>query len=127
TVDYLYPELDPVTRSLRVRVVLNNTSVTLRPKTLAKVSLFGGPNEARLVIPQEALIQTGQENRVIVQQTDDSFAAKSVTVGMMSQGKAEIISGLTEGERVVISGQFLLDSEASLKGSLMRLSSGHQH
>lgn len=127
TVDYIYPELDPVTRSLRVRVVLNNTSVTLRPKTLAKVSLFGGPNEARLVIPQEALIQTGQENRVIVQQTDDSFAAKSVTVGMMSQGKAEIISGLTEGERVVISGQFLLDSEASLKGSLMRLSSGHQH
>lgn len=127
TIDYIYPELDPVTRSLRVRVVLNNTNVDLRPKTLAKVSLFGGPNRDVLVIPQEALIQTGKENRVIVKQDDNSFAAKVVTVGMMSQGKAEIVSGLTEGERVVISGQFLLDSEASLKGSLMRLSSGHQH
>ncbi|MCT7945270.1 efflux RND transporter periplasmic adaptor subunit [Shewanella septentrionalis] len=127
TIDYIYPELDPVTRSLRVRVVLNNADVDLRPKTLAKVSLFGGPNKDVLVIPQEALIQTGKENRVIVKQADDSFTAKAVTVGMMSQGKAEIISGLNEGERVVISGQFLLDSEASLKGSLMRLSSGHQH
>ncbi|MFV0595569.1 efflux RND transporter periplasmic adaptor subunit [Shewanella sp.] len=127
TIDYIYPELDPVTRSLRVRVVLNNNDVSLRPKTLAKVSLFGGPNKDVLVIPQEALIQTGKENRVIVKQADDSFTAKAVTVGMMSQGKAEIVSGLTEGERVVTSGQFLLDSEASLKGSLMRLSSGHQH
>uniref|UniRef100_Q0HPX3 Efflux transporter, RND family, MFP subunit n=1 Tax=Shewanella sp. (strain MR-7) TaxID=60481 RepID=Q0HPX3_SHESR len=127
TIDYIYPELDPITRSLRVRVVLNNTDVSLRPKTLAKVSLFGGPNKDVLVIPQEALIQTGKENRVIVKQADDSFAAKAVTVGMMSQGKAEIVSGLSEGERVVTSGQFLLDSEASLKGSLMRLSSGHQH
>ncbi|MFB2780487.1 efflux RND transporter periplasmic adaptor subunit [Shewanella mangrovisoli] len=127
TIDYIYPELDPVTRSLRVRVVLNNTDISLRPKTLAKVSLFGGPNKDVLVIPQEALIQTGKENRVIVKQADDSFTAKAVTVGMMSQGKAEIVSGLSEGERVVTSGQFLLDSEASLKGSLMRLSSGHQH
>ncbi|MEJ6520566.1 efflux RND transporter periplasmic adaptor subunit [Shewanella bicestrii] len=127
TIDYIYPELDPITRSLRVRVVLNNTDVSLRPKTLAKVSLFGGPNKDVLVIPQEALIQTGKENRVIVKQADDSFTAKAVTVGMMSQGKAEIVSGLSEGESVVTSGQFLLDSEASLKGSLMRLSSGHQH
>ncbi|MGL5046146.1 MAG: efflux RND transporter periplasmic adaptor subunit [Shewanella sp.] len=127
TIDYIYPELDPVTRSLRVRVVLNNTDVSLRPKTLAKVALLGGPNKDVLVIPQEALIQTGKENRVIVKQTDNSFSAKTVTVGMMTQGKAEIVSGLTEGEQVVISGQFLLDSEASLKGSLMRLSSGHQH
>jgi Cu(I)/Ag(I) efflux system membrane fusion protein len=127
TIDYIYPELDPVTRSLRVRIVLNNAHVSLRPKTLAKVSLFGGPNKGTLVIPQEALIQTGKQNRVIVKQDDNSFAAKVVTVGMMSQGKAEIVSGLTEGERVVISGQFLLDSEASLKGSLMRLNSSHQH
>lgn len=127
TIDYIYPELDPVTRSLRVRVVLNNTKVTLRPKTLAQVSLYGAPSQNILTIPQEALIQTGKANRVIVKQTDDSFTAKAVTVGIMSQGKAEILSGLNEGELVVTSGQFLLDSEASLKGSLMRLSSGHQH
>ncbi|WP_144165231.1 efflux RND transporter periplasmic adaptor subunit [Shewanella algae] len=127
-IDYIYPELDPVTRSLRVRVVLNNDqAMELRPKTLAKVSLYGGPKRDTLVIPQEALIQTGKENRVIVKQDDASFSARKVTVGMLSQGKAEILEGLHEGENVVISGQFLLDSEASLKGSLMRLSSGHQH
>ncbi|MFV7770093.1 efflux RND transporter periplasmic adaptor subunit [Shewanella marisflavi] len=126
-IDYIYPELDPVTRSLRVRIVLPNNEVELRPNTLAKIEIYGGPNEDALVIPQEALIQTGKENRVIVKQDDGGFVARQVTVGMMSQGKAEILSGISQGEQVVISGQFLLDSEASLKGSLMRLSSGHQH
>nr|WP_281213701.1 efflux RND transporter periplasmic adaptor subunit [Shewanella insulae] len=126
-IDYIYPELDPVTRSLRVRIVLANNEVALRPNTLAKIEIYGGPNEDVLVIPQEALIQTGKENRVIVKQGDGSFLARKVAVGMMSQGKAEILSGISEGEQVVTSGQFLLDSEASLKGSLMRLSSGHQH
>lgn len=126
-IDYIYPELDPVTRSLRVRIVVKNSNIELRPNTLAKIDIFGGPNEDALVIPQEALIQTGKENRVIVKLENNSFTARKVTVGMLSQGKAEIIDGLEEGERVVTSGQFLLDSEASLKGSLMRLSSGHQH
>lgn len=126
-IDYIYPELDPMTRSLRVRIVLNNNQAELRPNTLAKVSLYGGAKRGLLIIPQEALIQTGQENRVIVKQSDNSFVARQVSLGMLSQGKAEIVSGLSEGEQVVLSGQFLLDSEASLKGSLMRLSSGHEH
>lgn len=127
TIDYIYPELDPVTRSLRVRIILNNPDIELRPKTLAKISLFGGAKRGALVIPQEALIQTGKANRVIVKLDDKTFTARNVTVGMFSQDKAEITSGLAEGDKVVTSGQFLLDSEASLKGSLMRLSSGHQH
>lgn len=127
TVDYIYPELDPVTRSLRVRLVMNNSQTKLRPKTFAKIAIFGGQKNDILVIPQQALIQTGKQNRVIVKQTDDSFAAKEVTVGIMRQDKVEIVSGLDEGEQVVISGQFLLDSEASLQGSLMRLNSHHQH
>ena len=127
TIDYIYPELDPVTRSLRVRIVLPNTGKTLRPNTLAQIELFGGPKHDLLVIPQEALIQTGKDNRVIVKTADNRFEAREVSVGMMAQGKAEIRSGLMAGELVVTSGQFLLDSEASLKGSLMRLGSGHQH
>ncbi|WP_372870092.1 efflux RND transporter periplasmic adaptor subunit [Shewanella sp.] len=127
SIDYIYPELDPVTRSLRVRVVLTNNNKELRPNTLAKVKLYGGPKRDVLAIPQEALIQTGSQNRVIVKNSDNSFVAKEVGVGMLSQGKAEILSGLDEGDLVVTSGQFLLDSEASLKGSLMRLGSGHQH
>lgn len=121
-IDYIYPELDPVTRSLRVRVVLDNPSVRLRPNTLAKVSIYGGANKDALVVPQEALIQTGKENRVVVKTSDQGFVAKQVTTGMMSRGQVEILSGIADGDDVVISGQFLLDSEASLKGSLLRLS-----
>lgn len=135
-IDYIYPELDPVTRSLRVRIVLDNPQTQLRPNTLAKVSLFGGPKRNRLIIPQEALIQTGKSNRVVIKLSDTSFSVRDVTLGIFSQGKAEILSGLTQGEQVVISGQFLLDSEASLKGSILRLNSqqgstqkahSHQH
>lgn len=121
-IDYIYPELDPVTRSLRVRVVLDNPSVKLRPNTLAKVSIYGGANKDALVVPQEALIQTGKANRVVVKTSDHGFVAKQVTTGMMSRGQVEILSGISDGDDVVISGQFLLDSEASLKGSLLRLS-----
>ncbi|QSX35359.1 efflux RND transporter periplasmic adaptor subunit [Shewanella avicenniae] len=121
-IDYIYPELDPVTRSLRVRVVLDNPSIKLRPNTLAKVSIFGGANKDALVVPQEALIQTGKDNRVVVKTSDQGFVAKPVTTGMMSRGQVEILTGLNAGDEVVISGQFLLDSEASLKGSLMRMS-----
>ncbi|MGL4473118.1 MAG: efflux RND transporter periplasmic adaptor subunit [Shewanella sp.] len=126
-IDYIYPELDPITRSLRVRVVLSNPDASLRPKTLANVAFFGGAKRDALYVPSEALIQTGKQNRVIVKQGDTSFVAKEVVVGMQTQGKSEIISGLNDGEMVVTSGQFLLDSEASLKGSLLRLSQGHQH
>lgn len=126
-VDYIYPELDPVTRSLRVRIVLDNPKAALRPNTLARVALFGGAKRQALTIPREALIQTGKANRVIIKQADNRFSVRQVKVGMQSQGKAEIISGLELGEQVVISGQFLLDSEASLKGSLLRLSSPHNH
>ncbi len=121
-IDYIYPELDAITRSLRVRVVLDNPDTMLKPNTLAKVALFGNPNPEALVIPQQALIQTGKDNRVIVKLSDNTFKATSVRVGILSQGKAEILSGLTNGDQVVVSGQFLLDSEASLTGSLIRLS-----
>jgi Cu(I)/Ag(I) efflux system membrane fusion protein len=120
--DYIYPELDPVTRAMRVRVVLENRDLKLRPGTLVDVELFGGPKRGLLTIPTEALILTGRENRVVVQRGDQSFASIPIRVGMISQGRAEILQGLQAGDRVVVSGQFLLDSEASIQGSLQRLS-----
>ncbi|MBW3141202.1 efflux RND transporter periplasmic adaptor subunit [Ferrimonas balearica] len=137
-IDYIYPELDPVTRSLQVRVKLpnpeNRPGGQLRPGSLVDVELYGGPRRGLLTVPAEALILTGRENRVVVQRADNSFASVSVRLGMMSQGKAEILEGLNEGDKVVVSGQFLIDSEASIQGSLRRMSqppadahSGHQH
>ena len=126
-VDYIYPELDPVTRSLRVKVIIENPAQNLLPNTLAKVAIFGGAKKQVLVIPQEALIQTSKENRVIIKLNGNRFTVKKVLIGMISKGQVEVISGLKENDIVVTSGQFLLDSEASLKGSLNRLSNSHQH
>ncbi|WP_425596924.1 efflux RND transporter periplasmic adaptor subunit [Shewanella japonica] len=122
TIDYIYPELDPVSKAMRVRIKLDNPGKQLKPGTLVDVKLFGGPKRNVLSIPTEALILTGRENRVVVQRDNNSFASVPVKVGMIAQGKAEIIDGLDEGEKVIVSGQFLLDSEASIQGSLQRLS-----
>ncbi|MCG9731623.1 efflux RND transporter periplasmic adaptor subunit [Shewanella sp. Isolate13] len=122
TIDYIYPELDPVSRAMRVRIKLDNPNKLLKPGTLVDVKLFGGPKREVLAIPTEALILTGRENRVVVQRDDNRFASVPVKVGMIAQGKAEIIEGLTVGDKVIVSGQFLLDSEASIQGSLQRLS-----
>ncbi|GIU11139.1 RND transporter MFP subunit [Shewanella sp. c952] len=122
TIDYIYPELDPVSRAMRVRVKLDNPGKLLKPGTLVDVKLFGGPQREVLSIPTEALILTGRENRVVVQRADNKFASVAVKVGMIAQGKAEITEGLKAGDKVIVSGQFLLDSEASIQGSLQRLS-----
>jgi Cu(I)/Ag(I) efflux system membrane fusion protein len=124
SIDYIYPELDPVTRALRVRVQIANPKELLRPGTLVDVSLFGEPKTNIITIPAEALILTGRENRVVVQREATGFASIPVKVGILAQGQAEIIEGLVEGDHVVVSGQFLLDSEASIQGSLQRLSGG---
>ncbi|MGS0681476.1 efflux RND transporter periplasmic adaptor subunit [Shewanella sp. 125m-7] len=122
TIDYIYPELDPVSRAMRVRIKLDNPNKVLKPGSLVDVKLFGGPKRDVLSIPTEALILTGRENRVVVQREDNRFASVPVKVGMIAQGKAEIIEGLQAGDKVIVSGQFLLDSEASIQGSLQRLS-----
>jgi Cu(I)/Ag(I) efflux system membrane fusion protein len=122
TIDYIYPELDPVTRAMQVRIKLNNLNDKLRPGSLVDVTLFGLPKDNVLTVPTEALILTGRENRIVVQRSDTSFASVPVKIGMIADGKAEILDGLNEHDKVVISGQFLLDSEASIQGSLQRLS-----
>ncbi|UJF22391.1 efflux RND transporter periplasmic adaptor subunit [Shewanella sp. OMA3-2] len=122
SIDYIYPELDPVTRAMRVRIKLDNPGKQLKPGTLVDVKLFGGPNHDVLSIPIEALILTGRENQVVVQRSDNQFTSVAVKVGIIAQGKAEITEGLKAGDKVIVSGQFLLDSEASIQGSLQRLS-----
>ena len=126
TLDYIYPELDPITRSIKARIILPSSQMPLKASSLVDISLFGGPKHNIITVPQEALIQIDDQNRVIVQNSDDTFSAVVVKVGMKRQGRAEILSGISEGQDVVVSGQFLLDSEASLRGSLHRLSSQHQ-
>jgi Cu(I)/Ag(I) efflux system membrane fusion protein len=118
-VDYIYPELNAQTRTVKARVVLANPGLALRPGMFADVALLGAARNA-LTVPSEAVIQTGARSVVIVMD-GERFRAATVKTGMERDGRTEVLSGLKEGERVVASGQFLIDSEASLKGALDRL------
>lgn len=121
-VEYIYPDLDPKTRTLKVRLRFDNPGEVLKPNMFANVKIFGGPKEDVIVIPVEGLIRTGREERVIVDLGKGRFEARNVTAGIESGDYVEILQGIDEGERVVTSGQFLIDSEASMRASLTRMS-----
>ena len=121
-VEYIYPSLNPKTRTLKVRLRFDNPDELLKPNMYANVTLYGGPKQGVLFIPREALIRTGTQQRVIIDRGEGRFAAQQVVAGMESGDWVEIISGIEAGDNVVVSGQFLIDSEASLKASLMRMS-----
>jgi Cu(I)/Ag(I) efflux system membrane fusion protein len=118
-VDYVYPDLNTQTRTVKARITLANPQLALRPGMFVEVVLVSAARKA-LTIPTEAVIQTGTRSVVIV--TDgERFRAATVKTGAERDARTEILSGLNAGERVVVSGQFLIDSEASLKGTLDRL------
>jgi Cu(I)/Ag(I) efflux system membrane fusion protein len=122
TVQYIYPSLDPKTRTLRVRMRFDNPDEALKPNMYANVRIYGGLKENVIVIPIEALIRTGREERVLIARGEGRFEARQVKAGIESGGWIEIVSGLKPGEEVVTSGQFLIDSEASMKASMTRMS-----
>ena len=126
TVNFIYPQLDPVTRTLKVRMTFANPDVRLLPNMYADVTIAGAPEKNVLTVPTEALIRTGNENnRVILALGDGRFRDQPVTAGIESGNRVAILSGLADDETVVTSGQFLIDSEASLNASLQRLSVGN--
>jgi membrane fusion protein, copper/silver efflux system len=120
-VDYVYPELDPVTRTLRVRLRFDNPEEFLKPNMYADVSILGAETESVLHIPREALILDGKVPRVILALGDGRFRPKTVTPGIESGDRVEIIDGLGKEDVVVVSAQFLIDSEASLNASFQRM------
>jgi len=124
-VDYISPELDPRTRTVKVRLIVANPNFILRPNMYAQVTIFDDAQQDILKIPREALIETGDRTSVIKSLGDGLFMPVDVVAGFRSDGEVEIKSGLHEGDLVVTSGQFLIDSEANLRASFRRL--GHSH
>ena len=122
TVEYIYPSLDPKTRTLKVRLRFDNPGERLKPNMYANVKIFGGAKENTIVIPLEGLIRTGREERVIISLGEGKFEAREVKAGIESGEYVEILHGVNAGDKIVTSGQFLIDSEASMRGSLRRLS-----
>ncbi len=120
-VDYIYPELDPKTRTLRVRLRFPNPDGMLKPNMFAEAEIHSQPKANALSIPREALIISGDENRVVVALGQGRFQPKTVISGMHTDNRVEILNGLREGEEVVVSGQFLIDSESNLQASFQRM------
>ncbi len=127
--DYVYPELDPRTRTLKVRLSFDNPDTLLRPNMFAEVVIYGGPKHDVLSIPREALIVTGKRQSVVKALGGGRFQPVDVSTGMQRGERVEILSGLDEGDEIVVSGQFLIDSESNLQASFLRMSevSGDAH
>lgn len=120
-IDYLYPELDSSTRTRRARIVLDNHDDALHPGMFVDVALSEAAAGDHLLVPSEAVIRTGKRDVVIVAEAGGAYRPAQVVVGLERDGQTVILSGLDEGDRVVTSGQFLIDSEASLRGAFNRM------
>jgi len=123
-VEYVYPELNMETRTVRARIVLDAPPQDVRPNMLATVSLMAADSAAVLHIPRSAVIRNGTRDRVVVALGDGRFASRNVVAGAEGGDRIAIREGLQEGDRVVVAAQFLLDSEANLGAGLDRLDDG---
>ncbi len=120
-VDYVYPELDPVTRTLKVRLRFDNETRMLRPNMFARVVIEGDAVENIVHVPREAVIRGGSGSRVVIALGDGRFRSRSVWVGIESGDRVAIRRGLEAGDEVVTSAQFLIDSESSIETALQRM------
>lgn len=122
-IDYVYPEVDIATRTIRIRASVNNPGSLLKPGMVASVAVLDDGGRESLLAPTAAIIRTGRRAVAIVDEGDGRFRAQEVRIGLVSGDQIEILEGLDAGTRVVTSGQFLIDSEANLKGAISRLNS----
>lgn len=121
-VDYVYPRLDPVTHTLKVRLRFENPNEILKPNMYANITIYTQPVENVLSIPREAVIYTENGARIIVSLGDGRYRAKKIHLGIESGDSVAVLHGLSDGDQVVTSAQFLIDSESSLKASFNRMS-----
>ena len=124
-IEALLPDIDAATRTQTARIVLQNSDHRLAPGMFAHVQITGSSQAAGTLVPTDAIIATGMRTIIIVDNGNGRFRAQEVQVGSESGGKTLILEGLADGETVVLSGQFLIDSEASLSGALSRLERTH--
>jgi len=121
TVQAVLPQVDAATRTIKARVELANAGFKLSPGMFVTLQFMNTPKEKALLIPTEALIQTGQRSVVLLAEEGGRFSPVEVEAGIEFGGQTVIKSGLKAGQRVVVSSQFLIDSEASLRGFEARL------
>lgn len=114
TVNYIYPTLDPVSRTVKVRLSMKNPGLMLKPEMFANVEIDVSSG-SRLVIPREAVLDSGTRQIVYVEKDPGTYEMRQVTLGVRGEDYVEVLKGIRKGERVVTSGNFLIDSESQLR------------
>ena len=117
-ISYVYPTLDPETRTVRVRVVLPNHDLRLKPGMYATIRITGGAREAVLTVPRSAVLSTGERSIVFVRDASGSLGPREVALGASNEERIEILRGVSAGETVVASATFLVDAESNLGTAL---------
>lgn len=126
-ISHVYPVLERDNRTVRARLPVDNSDGQLKPGMWTSVRIFVEPAEDRVYIPRQALIRTGHSARVVLREDEENFRVREVVPGMESGDYVAIREGLKGGEEIVLSGHFLLDSEASLTAGHDRLEGEHAH
>lgn len=121
-VDYVYPEVNPKTRTARVRMRFDNADGTLLPGMFAELNIQGARTSRQLLVPRESVIRTGQSDRLVLALDGGAFKSVTVKVGRVGEQYAEILGGVMPGDTVVTSAQFLIDSESSKTSDFLRMS-----
>ncbi len=122
-VSFIYPTVDPVTRTVKVRVDLRNSSGELKPSMFGNVEIIGKSGGILPIVPETAVIRSGKENIVILSLGEGKFKPASVKLGLYDDGFYQVLAGLKEGDAIVTSGQFMIDSESSLRSAVKLFSS----
>lgn len=123
-IDFIHPVANPTSRTVSVRIIVDNDRGDLKPETYVDVT-FEGELKTRLAVPQDAVLFGGQGQYVMEVVADGQFKPVMVESGLTSNGLTEIISGLEGGQRIVTSGQFMIDAESNLRGGMANM--GHDH
>ncbi|MCF8474075.1 MAG: efflux RND transporter periplasmic adaptor subunit [Emcibacter sp.] len=123
-IDHIYPELDHLSRTIKVRFNISNPAQKLRPGQFFTVNIKENPAHS-LTIPENAVIRLGSGNHVIIAHDKNRFEAAEIKLGKSAKGRIQVLKGLSIGEKIVTSGQFMLDSESSFTGEKLRLLETH--
>jgi Cu(I)/Ag(I) efflux system membrane fusion protein len=124
-VDLVYPQIDADARTTRVRLQLPNDTLKLRPGQYGQVD-FALPATKSVVVPRDAVVDTGLSTYVFVDEGGGRFSPRAVTVGREVGEQIELLAGLSAGDRVVSSATFLIDSESRLQASIGQTSAGER-
>jgi len=117
----LYPYLDAKTRTLKARLEFANPDLQLKPDMFGRVTVQADRQVEAIAVPSEAIVRTGTQEQVFVQRVPGQYEPRAVTLGVAANGQTQIVSGLNEGEIVVTSAQFLIDSESKLKEATAKM------